>query len=163
MLWQLKDSDVDASLSLLDTMLAFAHRHARQRNALALLESGLQPLFFTYRRDNNAPLFGPFVLLPDALQRRALDLARYVLETTTATRWCAPPDDHAAAPGADRRRAVCARNAALRCAERVTDQFCLFKFAAVAGRRRRRALEQAAAAGALRRSLKRKKTTKQEH
>jgi hypothetical protein len=82
MLWQLKDSDVDASLSLLDTMLAFAHRHARQRNALALLESGLQPLFFTYRRDNNAPLFGPFVLLPDALQRRALDLARYVLEAT---------------------------------------------------------------------------------
>jgi hypothetical protein len=43
-----------ASLSLLNTMLAFAHRHARQRNALALLESGMQLLFFTYRRDNNA-------------------------------------------------------------------------------------------------------------
>jgi hypothetical protein len=74
MLWQLKDSDVDASLPLLDTMLAFAHRHARQRNALALLESSMQLLFFTYRRDNNAPLFGPFVLLPDALQRRAIEL-----------------------------------------------------------------------------------------
>ncbi len=56
MLWQLKDSDVDASPSLLNTMLAFAHRHARQRNALALLESGMQLLFFTYRRDNNAAI-----------------------------------------------------------------------------------------------------------
>jgi hypothetical protein len=55
------DSDLDASLSLLDTMLGVAYLHARQRNALALLESGLQPLFFTYLRDNNAPLFGPFV------------------------------------------------------------------------------------------------------
>jgi hypothetical protein len=36
--------------------LAFAHRHARQRNALSLLESGMQLLFFTCRRDNNAPL-----------------------------------------------------------------------------------------------------------
>jgi hypothetical protein len=60
-------------LSLLNTMLAFAHRHARQRNALALLESGMQLLFFTYRRDNNAPLFGPSARRAAAARDRVAD------------------------------------------------------------------------------------------
>jgi len=80
-LWQLKDSDV-ASLSLLDTMLGVcAPAHG---NALALLESGPQPMFFTYRR-NNSPLFGPFVLLP----RRAA--AAQLTSLATRSKRCSAP------------------------------------------------------------------------
>lgn len=81
-LWQLRDGDAAASLAALDTLLAFARRHARQTKALAVIEGGLVPLFFAHRRDTGAPLFGPFVLLPPHVQRRALDVARYVLEAT---------------------------------------------------------------------------------
>jgi hypothetical protein len=62
--------------------LVRARRHPTQAAALGAIESGLVPFFFTHRRDTGAPLFGPFVALDEALQRRALDVARYVLEAT---------------------------------------------------------------------------------
>jgi hypothetical protein len=82
MLWQLRAEDAAGSLACLDALLSFVRRHPTQAAALGAIESGLVPFFFTHRRDTGAPLFGPFVALDEALQRRALDVARYVLEAT---------------------------------------------------------------------------------
>lgn len=82
MLWQLRADDAAATLACLDSLLSFARRQPTQVAALGTIGSALIPFFFTHRRDTGAPLFGPFALLDDSLQHRALDVARYLLDAT---------------------------------------------------------------------------------
>jgi len=91
-LWECKGEHIETSRSLLSTLLEFGRRATASREALAAfdgIQPALVPFFYTAipqggGRKPPRKLWGPFLSLPEDLQRLSLDIISYLTSPSMA-------------------------------------------------------------------------------